>query len=69
MCKEVDCEEPFERGAVAQIVLERDAGIVDENIDRVDFLDSRPNLRGVCDVQLEERDAAVGVGKWLRAPA
>jgi hypothetical protein len=43
--------EPFERGAIAQVVLERNTGIVDEDVQSVDFLDGRPDLRRIGDVQ------------------
>jgi hypothetical protein len=57
--------EPFERGAIAQVVLERNTGIVDEDVQSVDFLDGRPDLRRIGDVQRQGRDPTVGVDKGL----
>jgi hypothetical protein len=40
-------------------------GIVDEDIESVDFPDGRANLRGTGHVQCQRRDALIGVGKGL----
>ena len=63
--KEVDREEPFERGVIAEVGLERYAGIVDEDIESADFLDGGPNLCCIGDVQHQRRNAPVGVRQGL----
>jgi hypothetical protein len=63
--KQIHREEPFERGAIAEVVLERNTGIVDEDIESVDSLDGCPNLRRIGNVQRQGRDAAISMGKGL----
>src|SRR5207302_2701213 len=58
---EIDGEALFERGTIAQVVVECQAGVVDEDIERFDFLHGRLNLRSVGYVQREGRHAAVSV--------
>src|SRR5262249_27609801 len=63
--KENHGQQPFERGTIAQIILERDAGVVDEDVQSVDLLGGHANLCGVRDVEHQRRDAAVSVKKRL----
>ena len=64
MCaEEVDGEVPLERRTVAQVIVERDAGIVDEEIEGFDLVDGSLDLRHVGHVQGQGRDALVGVGQ------
>src|SRR5438552_13997116 len=55
---EIDGEALFERGTIAQVVIKRQAGVINEDIERFDFLHGRLNLRSVGYVQREVRDAA-----------
>ncbi len=55
----------LENGAIAEVVVRRDAGVVDENVQRVDLLDGRPDLRGVGHVECEWRDPLVRVRERL----
>ena len=55
----------FDHRAIAQIIVERDAGVVDEDIERCDFLDCRLNLRSVRDVERQRRDTRVGMRQRL----
>jgi hypothetical protein len=56
---------PFKIGAIAQVIVKVHAGIVDQEIERFDFPDSRLNLRSVGNVQGEGRDAPIGMCKGL----
>src|SRR5438445_4556643 len=58
---EIDGEALFERGTIAQVVIKRQACVVNEDIERFDFLHGRLNLRSVGYVQREGRHAAVSV--------
>ena len=55
----------FEHGTIAQIIVKRQAGVVDEYIERFDSLDSVLNLRSVGHVQGQGRDAPIQVGQGL----
>jgi hypothetical protein len=59
---------PFERGTIAQVIVKRDAGIIDEDIERFCSLDSFANLRSVGHVQGQGRDAPIQVGQGLARP-
>ena len=50
---------PFERGTIAQVIVKRQAGVIDEDIERLDSLDSCLNLRRVGHVQGQGRDATI----------
>src|SRR5205823_7184251 len=63
--EEVDGEVPFERGTIAQVVVERDAGVVDEDIERFDVLDGCLNLRRIGDVEGQRRDPRIRVNQGL----
>ena len=56
---------PFERGTIAQLSRQRHAGVVEEEIERSDLLRSPLNLRRICDVQSQRRDALIGVNQRL----
>ena len=56
---------PFERGKIAQVIVKRHAGVVDEDIEGFDPLDSGLNLRHVRDVQGQGRDAPIQVDQRL----
>jgi hypothetical protein len=54
----------FERGALAEVVVvQRGAGVVDEDVERVDALDCFINLRRVGHVQRDVNDAPVRGGR------
>jgi hypothetical protein len=63
--KEVDGEVLFERGTIAQVIVKRHAGVIDEDIERLDSLDSCLSLRRVGHVQGQGRDAPIQVGQGL----
>ena len=50
-------------GAIAQVVVEGDAGVVDENVEGLDRSTARLDLRRVGHVQDQGRDPLVMVGK------
>jgi hypothetical protein len=50
---------------IAQIVVESDAGIVDENVERFNSVDSCLNLLGISHVQGQGPDAPIYVGQGL----
>jgi hypothetical protein len=52
----------FERPRIAQVVVERQTGVIDEDVDRFDSVDSFLNLRGVGHVHGQGRDAPIRVG-------
>jgi hypothetical protein len=54
---------PFERGTIAQLSGQRHAGVVEEEIERSDLLRSPLNLRRICDVQGQRRNALIGVNQ------
>ncbi len=56
---------PFERGTIAQVIVKRQAGVIDEDIERFDSLDSSLSLRSVGHVQGQGRDAPIQVGQGL----
>ncbi len=45
--KEIDGEVPFDRGTIAQVIVKRQAGVIDEDIERFDSLDGSLNMRSV----------------------
>jgi len=51
----------FERRPLAEVVVERDARVVDEDVERLDALGRGPDLRRVSDIQVQGRDARVRV--------
>jgi hypothetical protein len=64
--EEVDGEVPFDYGTLAEVVIvKRQAGIIDEDIERLDCLDSCLNLRRVGHVQGQGRDTPIPVGQGL----
>src|SRR5262249_51355330 len=63
--EQVDGEDALECGAIAEVIAKRQAGIVDEEIERLDLLDGSLNLRRVRHVQRQRRDAPVRVGQGL----
>jgi hypothetical protein len=56
---------PFERGTIAQVIVSRQASVIDEDIERFDSLDRSLNLRSVGHVQGQWRDALIPVGQRL----
>ena len=54
---------PFEHGPIAQVVVKRHAGVVDEDVERFDALDRRLDLRRVGHVQGQGRDARIRMGQ------
>src|SRR4029077_1793605 len=63
--EEIDGEVLSDCVEIAQIVVESDAGIVDENVERFNSLDSCLNLLGVSHVQGQGPDAPIYVGQGL----
>ena len=63
--EQVDGEVPFEHGPIAQVVVERHAGVIDEDVERVDFIDGSLDLRSVGHVQGQGCDAPIPVGQGL----
>jgi hypothetical protein len=61
--EEVDGQVPFEHGRIAQVVPARHAGVIDEEIEGFDVLDSSLNLRSAGHVQGQGRDAPIRVGQ------
>src|SRR5216684_531432 len=55
----------LERGAIAEVVVKRDAGVVDEDVERLDSPGRGLNLRRAGHVQGQRRDAPVRVGQGL----
>jgi hypothetical protein len=56
---------PFEHGTIAQIVVQRDAGVVDEDIESFDLIGSCLDLGGAGHVKGQGRDAPAGVSQGL----
>jgi hypothetical protein len=75
--EEVDRQVPLDRGQITQVVVQRDAGVVDQDIERSDLPGRFPDLRRAGHIQDQRRDPVVGVGNGLaragvhppRAPA
>ena len=61
--EEVDGEVAFEHGTIAQVVVERDASVVDEDVERADYPGSFLDLRRAGHVQGQRGDALVWVGQ------
>jgi hypothetical protein len=55
----------FERSTISQVIETRHAGVIDEDRERFDSLDSFLNLRSVGHVQGQRRDATIRVGQGL----
>ena len=58
---EIDGKVVFERGTIAQVVEQEHAGVVDEDVQRLDLACGLPHLLRTGDVQDQWRDAPVGV--------
>ena len=65
--EEVDLEVSFDDVRIAQVVVNRDPGVVDEDVEAVDSLDCPVDLRSVGHIEREGRDAAVGNAKRAAA--
>src|SRR5712672_1342783 len=63
--EKVDREVPFKIGTIAQVIVKVHSGVVDQDIERFDFLDSVLNLPGVGYVQSQGRDAHIGMSQEL----
>ena len=63
--EEVDGQVLLEHGTIAQVVIERDAGVVDEDVERPDLLGRGLDLRRAGHVQDQGGDAPVRVGQGL----
>ncbi len=55
----------FEHGTITQVIEQRDAGVVDEDVKRLDLPGRVLNLRGAGHVQGQGRDPLVGAGQGL----
>jgi hypothetical protein len=55
----------IECATMAEVVVKRDAGVIDEDVERLEALNSRPSLHRVGHVQGQGRDAVIRVGRWL----
>ncbi len=68
--EQVDGQVLFDGVEIAQIVIDGDAGIVDEDVERADLLDRAVDLRGVGHVQRQRRHALIGdLQRRPRVPA
>ena len=56
---------PFETSALAQVIVKVQAGVVDQDIESFDILDSILNLRGVGHIQGQGCDTPIGMCKGL----
>ena len=56
---------PFEGVTIAEVGIEPDAGVVDEDVEGLDSLDCGTDLRRVGHVQVQRRHAPIGVGQRL----
>jgi hypothetical protein len=65
---EVDSELLFERGRIAEIVVERDSGVVYEDVKRSDARSGRADLILVGHVKPDRRRATIGRGSRLAHP-
>lgn len=63
--QEVDCHVSFDDIELAEIIVDSDAGIIDEDVESPDLLDSFPNLRCIRHVQNQRRHALMRIGKGL----
>ena len=63
--EEIHSQQPLERGPIAELVLQRDTGIVDEDVEVCDLAGGRPDLSGIGDVERERRNAGVSVDEGL----
>jgi hypothetical protein len=52
---------------VAEVVVERDAGVVDQDVERLDGLDRRLDLALIGHIEGDARDARIRVGQGLPA--
>jgi len=55
----------LQRDAITHLTDKGHAGVIDENIERLHFLDGSLNLLPVGDVQWQRRNARIGVGQGL----
>ena len=56
----------LERLTAAEVIRQRDPGVVDQEVKLVDLLDGSPDLRRVSDVEHQRRDPVAGM--CLRLP-
>ena len=63
--EEIDGEMLFDYGTIAEVIVKRYTGVVDEDVERLDALDRCLNLCSVGHVQGHGRDALVRVGQGL----
>ena len=59
--EEVDCEVPFDPCAIAEVIVKVHAGVVDQNVERLDILDRSLNLRRAGHVQRHWRHTLIGI--------
>ena len=57
--EKIDGKVPFNPGAIAQVIMKVDAGVVDEDVENCDALDGFLNLLRVGDVQDYGCDALI----------
>src|ERR1700731_19123 len=55
----------FQRDAITHLTDKGHAGVIDEDIERLHFLDSSLNLLLVGDVQCQRRNTPIGMGQGL----
>jgi len=53
----------LQRGPVAEVVVQRQAGVVDEDVERLDLLNHGESLRGVRHIKDQRCDARIRVGE------
>jgi hypothetical protein len=63
--EEVDGQVALEGGTVAEVGVEAQARVVDEDVEGLDALGGCPDLRGAGHVQCQRRDAPIRVGHGL----
>jgi hypothetical protein len=59
----------FDHGPVAEVVVERDAGVVDENVEGLDRLDRRRYLRRLVTSKISGVTCSSGWARGWRVPA
>ena len=67
--EQVDRQVLLKRGNIAEVIEERQAGVINEEIERLDALDGCLDLLCVRHVQGQGRDALIGWIKGWRVPA
>src|SRR5262249_46348597 len=65
--EEVDLKVLFDDTQIAQVVVDGDAGVVDEDVEGVDRFDRPLDLRRIGYVEREGRDAVIGESGWTAA--